>query len=366
MLSLKTIADVKSVDFHLTTEEDREKIDLVLDFTMAEAIHTCPTWGVVRYILGKSMSGGGRSMPLEAGAACHDVFAAIRLLELRNQGLPDHFEFHGTRIYGQDRWEQIKVFLDSKEDKRTIELNFSLEALYSSGFYDDPKDKRRTLTNLEECCIYYFDRWPFGKWPIWVRDRDNPSAAVGIECPMDIVITYTMHDGCFGKVRYVGRMDGLQWHKNDSLYIHENKTASRLDESWLIGHTMSHQTTGYAVGAQLFTGEPCDDAMLHGLCIPLPRSYDFGGVVDEPLHKHPHQYKSWLNWVLEAAQYADYYRSPSNVLSLPQRTHSCNRYYSTCPMVPYCYAPEDERLTAIEEMSYQPWSPLAEEKFKVN
>jgi hypothetical protein len=53
-----------------------------LDHTRATAIHTCPRWGIVRNMHGKSLEVEGRQVPLECGNALHQSFAAHRLWQL--------------------------------------------------------------------------------------------------------------------------------------------------------------------------------------------------------------------------------------------------------------------------------------------
>jgi hypothetical protein len=53
-----------------------------LDHTRATAIHTCPRWGIVRNMHGKSLEVEGRQIPLECGNALHQAFAAHRLWQL--------------------------------------------------------------------------------------------------------------------------------------------------------------------------------------------------------------------------------------------------------------------------------------------
>ena len=72
--------DIVKVDARLATEADADLP--AFDNTKLTAINQCPTWGIVRYGLHKTMSGGGRAMALEAGSACHEVFAALRLWQL--------------------------------------------------------------------------------------------------------------------------------------------------------------------------------------------------------------------------------------------------------------------------------------------
>ena len=55
------------------------------DFTKLTAINTCPTFGVLRYALHRTevpMTASGRNLAIEAGKACHDFFAAVRMWTL--------------------------------------------------------------------------------------------------------------------------------------------------------------------------------------------------------------------------------------------------------------------------------------------
>lgn len=147
------VPKIKSVSFRLATEQDNHIP--AYDNTRLVAINTCPTWGITRYQMHKTMSApGNRQMALEMGTAAHDVFAAVRLWQLRAyQERPVLADFHGPRLFGAARYQRMLEAVNSAEDPRTCSLQFCLEALETSGFYDDPSDRRRTMTNLEEGCI---------------------------------------------------------------------------------------------------------------------------------------------------------------------------------------------------------------------
>ena len=49
-------------------------------------------------------------------------------------------------------------------------------------------------------------------------------------------------------VYYCGKIDGVHEWEND-LIVAENKTASRLSDSWRMPFAISHQVTGYIVAA---------------------------------------------------------------------------------------------------------------------
>src|SRR5690606_16451904 len=151
--------------------------------------------------------------------------------------------------------------------RRAQRIAFSLAALHTCGFYDDPSDKRRTTTNIEEMCIAYMDKYDWStSLPIILEDYVGGPTA-GIEIPIDITLEYTFatetikdyprtqfqfsDDGQpFLRYRFIGRADGIHWKDGTDNVIrtHENKTASRLGDAWEMSHIMSHQHTGYMVG----------------------------------------------------------------------------------------------------------------------
>jgi hypothetical protein len=134
---------------------------------------------------------------------------------------------HGASLYGADKFENMRAHLLTDEDERTQCINFCLEALYGSGYYDDPSDRRRTMSNLEEAAILYIDRWDFHRHPIWIRDKNDPTSDVGIEVAFDLVITYTYESGRVREYRFIGKFDGIQWR--DEVYLTLVKTKQPQD-----------------------------------------------------------------------------------------------------------------------------------------
>ena len=66
-----------------------------------------------------------------------------------------------------------------------------------------------------------------------------------------------------------------------SLSVHDNKTASRLNDAWSQSFLLSHQITTYCAAATVFTQHAVHNAEVLGLALPLPKTYDFGGYVRE-------------------------------------------------------------------------------------
>lgn len=329
------------------------------DHTKLSAVNTCPTYGILRYQLHKQMPSEGRAMALEAGSAMHECFSFIRLVSLMQQhdarpafqdALWDH---QMMRLFGAERMVYINNALEMCIDKIDVAKTGGLAVLETSGFYDDPRDKRRTLSNLEECLYAYVNRW---RWdhPVWMRDVDNPLSDVGIEIPFDLVvdISGTNYITC----RLTGRIDGIHYNTRGELCCHDNKTASRLGDAWSQSFLMSHQITGYCVAASTFIQQPVHRAEILGLAIPLPRTYDLGGYVREVVPRYDYHYTRWLDWLVHTIQLTRQYAG--NPFDAPTYTHSCNRFFRPCSFIPFCDADDEEQHKIVEEMIHAEWSPL--------
>jgi hypothetical protein len=305
-------------------------------------------------------------MPLEAGSAMHEVFAAVRLYQLYAYDAPKELaeqflDYHGARLFNTpdnpERFSNMRTHLFTDEDERTRYMNFCLDALYSSGFYDDPSDRRRTMANLEEAAMVYIDRWDWKRHPIWIRDRDDPTSDVGIEIAFDIVVCFTFANGNKTKLRFIGKFDGV--HTRDGhICIGENKTASRADEAWRMSFTMSSQVTGYMLAASVWIGEVVNRAMIWGSVLPLPKSMD--GVVTEYVTRKEHHFARWFDWFLHSAEYYSHFRN--NPHDAPKYTHSCNRYFRPCSFIPFCDSDDEDQKLMIEEMVTEEWTPLDDAK----
>lgn len=364
------MSKVKSVSVRLATPDDAH----LFRYTNSNlvAMNTCPTLAIVKDQMQLGYPSQSRAMALEAGAAMHEMFAAVRLWQLWKHDLPrlapgtindtevNHLiMFHGERLFGKERFEgMLEQVPDggAVEDERTQCLNFCLQALYSSGFYDDPSDNRRTMSNLEEAAIMYIDRWDFKRHPIWIRDINDPESDVGIEIKFDVVIKYEfVLEDTFesyasrpsAEYLFSGTLDGLHI-RDGNLVIGENKTASRLDEAWRQAFEMSSQMTGYALAATVFTQQPVTKGVVWGVQIPLPKSYDYGGLIVEHIIREPFKTERWFDWFLYTVQqYERYANDPHNA---PKFTHSCNRYFRPCHMIPFCASDDEDQKLALEEM----------------
>lgn len=308
--------------------------------------------------MGKSTA---RVLPLECGAAMHEVFAWVRLVTLHSQLLAtepsavadEAFMHHGTRLFGEDRFIEIMTTCGS-QDRVENAKSGAIAVLDTGTYYDDPRDKRRTLSNMEECAYAYIDRWRWDQ-SVWMRDKHMPTGDIGIEIPFDLVCTFENDNK---RVRLTGKIDGIHVH-NNRITLHENKTASRLNDSWISSFALASQVTHYCVAASVFTLESVRNADVLGLSIPLPKTYDYGGFVRESVTRRDYHFARWIQWLRHTIELAERYTD--DPFNAPKYTHSCNRYFRSCSMIPFCDADDDEQHAIVDEMEHDEWSPLAKE-----
>lgn len=357
----------------ITVTKEEDKNLPTFDYTKLTALNMCPRWGLIRYDQHKRMPGNSRSMALEAGSASHKAYAAIRFLELMNHyGIDKHYSAvmaAGERQF-KEHWSGMYDIIHSEESLESRARAVALYALSSSGFYDDPRDRRRTLSNIENSLLSYISRLELGtRIPVVGGDL------VGIEVPFDLTIEFGADDvedwtlpleeygDEHGKLalRYIGKMDALVQCPDGTIEVEENKTAARLDDSWMNSFLTSHQVTGYCVAASTLLGQQIDNAVIRGMMIPLPKSYDLGGIVNVPVQRSPLRVREWYLWIWSTFvnQYLPYYKVP---LSAPEFTHSCNRYFQSCSFIPLCGLDSSEdRLLTFNQMEHDEWNPLKED-----
>ena len=350
------ITDVKVIK----TPEEAKDLLQIYDHSGLSAVNTCPKYGLIRYGKQLVMPGTGRAMALEAGEASHWGFAAVRLIQFMLYS--DHpysvavGELHGARIFGEKSFSEVRNASRVGSTERENVINAAHQAVYESGFYDEPSDLRRTVANICDSLTAYVDRWDMTRYPIWY-ENNTLETRIGVEIPIDMLISMTV-DGQRLSVRYCGKIDGLHWDRDDKKVhvIHENKTGSRLDDAWLAQWRLSHQITGYCVGATVELDIQVDKAYVIGMRIPT--GWDVGSCIrPETVNRNPQMLEDFFKWVAHTLKeqiipYQD------DVLHAPMYTHSCNRYFRECPHLPLCTASDEEQKQILGEMEVKQWSPL--------
>lgn len=336
----------------LSTPEDGHLPLPAYDYTALNAVATCPTWGITRYVRHKttSVNEEDRAMALEAGGVIHECLAAIGLWQLRAQGLDDHRIFHGKRLFND------RTIFDGINEKEAISTQLRRiceNVIESSEFYDDPNDTKRNITTMEDTLAAYIDRFQWTNTPIWVRDEKDPTADVGIEMPVDMIVETNKY-----MLRYIGRLDQLSWtdtDKTEVFGIDYKTTSMNFTEAWDASFTISPQVTGYAIYAGLYVGQPVWRFQIHGLRLPVPARAPYNGIRFLPLQRGEHHIEQWGQWIdwcldtinanIEAPQHA------------PKFNHSCNRYFRPCAFLHMCDGDREWRDEVFNSLGEQKWNP---------
>lgn len=302
--------------------------------SILDAVNTCPMWGVVRYGHKKAYAQSGRSMALEAGHAMHEVFAACRLWQLGIvQGHKDRAWAWADHLYGHGRWPQC---FTPKDDPREELLVLCFNILNSSEFYDDPNDKIRTISNMELATVRYVDEHITGmaNWPVYIDDR-----IIGVEQVFDITLTYENDD----QVRYIGTIDAIlqSVRRENRVFLGENKTASRPDDTWRKSFEMSHQVSGYSAGCAVLLNDRqfVADARVFGIKVKQSGHDDDYAAFN--VTRTWEFIVNWAAWVYHSAQMLETYIERYE--DTPRYTHSCNRYFRPCSLIPFCGDTTDGR-----------------------
>lgn len=330
-------------DIHIRWTEPHEYSEFAYSHSIVEAVLTCPVWGIIRYVKGLYYPTQHRQMALEAGSAMHEIFAAVRVWQLlRLQQLPGHFAHHGKRLFGDDRFNSAFREIDNPRDEL---INFCFNILNSSEFIDDPDDPMRTLANMEVTIIRYVDDMmpKMERNPIWVKDVADPTSPVGIEIVFDVILTYRGRS-----LRYIGTIDGIVVPPafDGEGMIDENKTASRLDETWRKSYMVKSQPTGYIAVAQMITGLVVSRVRMIGCKVKQTRSAeDILSFIEE---REPWQMQKWA----QSLQHADdmVQKFKDEPLEAPQYTQSCSRYFRPCSFIDLCAAEPSEQAAIFDTM----------------
>lgn len=352
-----------------------ERMDLqTFDNTKLVAINTCPRWGLLRYGLHKVNSIPDRSLALEAGSACHDVFAGLRLFQLlqydpinensnvyRNTTRAiELFNYHGERLFGSARHLELTDRLKgySNETLEDMAQNYCLDIFATSGYYDDPRDRRRTTHNIENSLKAYIKRWNYLS-PIWIEDG-SPTSRVGIELPFKIVIRYEYQGQLVYEGAFVGKIDGMHLGKKNDIIIQENKTTSKVTESYISNFKTASQVTGYMIAASAITRNPVDTCQVQVVPIPLPKTFSSANSVTfTNVFREPHDISQWFAWALSTIQVSNEYAN--DPYEAPKFTHSCGRYFRECMYLSLCQQNKENFDSWLDNMVEDEWNPLNDE-----
>lgn len=221
----------------------------------------------------------------------------------------------------------------------------AFEILHTSNFEDDPSDAIRTINSMELSSIQYIDEVlpVMDNWTIYVADKNKPNGYIGIENVFDVVLTFD--DG--KQYRFIGTLDALTMNEHRQRWtLEDNKTASRLDTGWKASFILSNQVTGYLSCASALLGFDILDARILGLKIkPTNRGEDVWPI---DTSRKAEDFQRWAFWFRHTADMYESYKD--NYEYAPRYTHSCNRYFRPCSLIPFCGDTFEGRIEQWDQM----------------
>lgn len=333
-------------NFLIRPYREGEEIAEWFDNTRLSGLHGCAHWGMVRYILNKSMHEPSRSLPLECGSAMHEALAVAMCTRLMNS---KHYTIAFERAYNiinnVDRWNANGDYAVGDRAICTYVTEgdaegAALATLYSSTYYDDPSDAKRTIANMETSLIYALSA--VDHVPAVINGK------VCVELPIKFVIEY-------GDKAYVynGRGDAIVATPNGYGPL-DWKTSSQLSTGWENQWHLAHQMTGYCAGIAMDMGQPVNDGYVVGIQIPLARD-TYKSVRDVHFVRQEHQFESWINYVLDGIDI--YERFKDRPFEATKRSDYCYRFFRMCQFAEMCSAEPDLIEQFREELVIVEWHP---------
>ena len=355
-----------------TSDEDYKNKRPYLTSSMAEALNTCPRWGIVHSVLAKRFVTKYRQMALEAGSLKHDVFSFLNLLQVGIvQGLKDHMHYHGIINFEQDRWKEIiGQGLDSEGAMPKLSDTMRIEKMIytliaTSDFYDDPDDKNRTLDNLEYSAMELFSYWQMNlkDFDILIVDEKDATKQIGIEISLDGIIRPV--DESNEGIRCIGLADAVYQNKSTkNIVLGEYKTAAMMNVSWAKAFETRHQLTLYNALLQMIFGYQEEfKTIMIGSEIPV-RPTSISTRHFEVMRNQQH-INQLMNTYYFSKNIIDTYKEKP--LESPMFTHSCNRYFRTCSLMDLCIADKEDQQPMLDDMeTAQELSPSEMKAFLQN
>ena len=261
--------------------------------------------------------------------------------------MPDHAWANGCRLFGGDRWHEITQTGGTVRNADQL-LSWCFKTLHTAKWEDDLRDTGRTMSNMETATILYAEERlrVMDLFPVWVADEKDYKAKVGIEQVFDVVLQY--EDDY--KIRYIGMVDGLVVDANDGTpTLEDNKTAARIDSGFRDSTSMKSQFTGYMACSTALFGVQVFHGRVIGLSINRPNPVT--GYASIPIVRDFDAILKWgqdVRWIVRNL-YEPF--GDDGFENAPRFTHSCNRYFRPCSLIPFCTdSPEGRQIVFYDEM----------------
>lgn len=217
-------------------------------------------------------------------------------------------------------------------------------AVAEYGDFQPPAVSYKTKARLVGALRYYFEQWPLG------ADGLTPVDG-GIEYMFNIELPL-QHPDTEKPLQYAGRFDMLATDTNGRYYVVDEKTTSRLGDSWVAQWDLDAQMTGYIWAARFKTPAESEIlAQVRGISI-LKNDY---GHVEIPVVRSAWMIKRWYEQLfLDVLRMVECYQLGRWDFALG---NACVPYGRACDYAMLCKSPNPERL--IEgNYKIEVWNPL--------
>ncbi len=224
-----------------------------------------------------------------------------------------------------------------------------IEAAVSAwGTFQSPPLSNKTLPRLIGALRFYFKEWP-------LEEETLRPVEDGIECSFAIDLPI-LHPETGLPLQYAGRFDMLATDSHERYYIVDEKTTSKLGDSWYLQWDMDSQMTGYTWAVQNWPTlylEPTVEIMaqVRGVSI-LKNDY---GHAEVNIVRSQHMIDAWHEQLLHDIQHMIVcWKSKWWDQSFSQ---ACTDYGRPCDFAMLCKSANPERL--LSNYKEVVWNPLA-------
>jgi hypothetical protein len=290
----------------------------------------------------------------KAFVSCPESFNR-RFVECIQPIAPPSVDLHFGACFAKAMESARKAFYFEPRVGQAEAIEEGVEAGVAAwGAFQGPAASNKSLPRLIGAIRYYFQQWPLG---------EDGLEALGVECSFAIELPIMhpdrlpTHDGVQRNIKYAGRYDMLAKDSNGRLYVVDEKTTSRLGDSWIAQWDLDSQMTGYiwSVKNQLENKNAEVMAQIRGVSI-LRNDY---GHAECNIVRSAHMLDQWydqLVWDVYRMVAAYNFQRFDKALS-----SACTAYGRPCDYAMLCKSADPTRL--IDGNYHRVvWNPVAEEK----
>jgi hypothetical protein len=278
---------------------------------------------------------------------CPTQWWRSHIQHLKPQGTNIHL--HAGSVYAKGLEIMRRSFFEKGLPTEAAIAEGCLAAINAWGDYLPPEDTPKTLPRVLEALQYYaLEAFPLATDSI-VPIISNGRATVEVSFAIPLPIK---HPDTGNPLLYVGRFDELG-QRNNSYFLLDDKTASRLGPTWGQQWELRGQFTGYAWGMREY-GYSVAGILVRGLAF-----YKDGYGHAEHVVQRP----SWLIDQWYAQLLRDIHRMLEQYAALQRGQHPDQSFgeacahYGGCPYRRLCQSHHPDSFIPIY-YKVEPWNPL--------